>query len=88
MTTKSSSAVASENRPPKRRWVRWVASGLLVLLLLAVLGHWIWGKVVEGKLAGDIARLKAKGEPTEPSDAGRHCRRRRTARWSIARRVG
>jgi len=47
----------------KRPWGRWIGFSFLILILVVVGGHAIWGWWEERKLNEEIGALRAKGEP-------------------------
>ena len=59
--------MASEHKP-KRRWGKWVALSLALLILLLVGGHWNWGVSADKRLKARVELLRAQGEPMLPED--------------------
>jgi len=61
------SDLPQENKP-KRRWGRWIGLSFLLLIVLLVGGHAIWGWWEERKLNEEVGALRAKGEPFLPEE--------------------
>src|SRR5215216_2784703 len=55
-------------RRPRRKWGRWVALALFVLIVAAILGHAFWGSYEESELDREVAELRARGEPMVAGD--------------------
>ena len=50
------------------RWGRILGIGAVLLILVLVVGHWIWSAGTASSLRRQVAAYKAAGEPIEPGD--------------------
>src|SRR5688572_13589651 len=59
---------SSERTRPRRRWARWIAAALVLLIALLILGHAFRGRYEERELAREVAELRKAGEPMLAED--------------------
>ena len=54
--------------PPRFRWLKRLLLTALALLLMLIVLRLIWGQIIHRRLAAEIARIRAAGEPIMPED--------------------